>query len=166
MNEFFFDRRGRRKYADDIIPVHKDGYFALLVKDGKFLLTYPPDVTIPEIPGGSIHRGETFRDCLFRKLYEETGIEFMLDWGQETFEQTFFYYADDEKPDGGFYVYHQTFVVYDASNYGFDTGKRLWRTPENGRAGWFDAEKVFSGEIEVNYGHRLALQALFSGEES
>lgn len=107
MDNLFFNRKGRPKYVDDVIPAYKNGYFALLVKENKILLTYPPGVGVPEFPGGSIRRSENFRDCLFRKLYEETGVEFMLDKGVRQFEQTVNYFADDEKPSGMFYIYHQ-----------------------------------------------------------
>ena len=50
-----------------------------MVKDDRVLVTYPPQVSVPEFPGGSAGRREDFRGCLFRKLFEETGIEFMLD---------------------------------------------------------------------------------------
>ena len=75
MSNIFFDRYGRKKYAgDDVIPMHQKGYFAILVWDNKVLLTYPPLVKVPEFPGGTVDRKEDFRDCLYRKLYEETGI--------------------------------------------------------------------------------------------
>ena len=33
MVEVFYDRRGKEKYADDVIPFEQKGYFAILVKD-------------------------------------------------------------------------------------------------------------------------------------
>ena len=126
MDKIFFNRRGREKYADDVVPVEKTGYFALLIKDHKVLLTYPPQVNVPEFPGGSCKRREDFRDCLFRKLYEETGVEVMLDKGETSYEQTVNYFADDERPDGTFYIYRQIFIVYDASSYGFDIDVPRW----------------------------------------
>ena len=33
MSDIFYDRRGHEKYADEIIPLHQKGYFAILVKD-------------------------------------------------------------------------------------------------------------------------------------
>ena len=42
MSDIFYDRRGHEKYADEIIPLHQKGYFAILVKDEKVLVTYPP----------------------------------------------------------------------------------------------------------------------------
>lgn len=87
MSDIFYDRRGHEKYADEIIPLHQKGYFAILVKDEKVLVTYPPQVSVPEFPGGTVSRREDFRGCLYRKLYEETGIEFELDWGEKSYQQ-------------------------------------------------------------------------------
>lgn len=53
MVEVFYDRRGKEKYADDVIPFEQKGYFAILVKDDRVLVTYPPQVSVPEFPGGS-----------------------------------------------------------------------------------------------------------------
>ena len=161
MTEIYYDRFGREKYADDIIPVHQKGYFAILIKDNKVLVTYPPQVKAPEFPGGSISRKEDFRDCLYRKLYEETGIEFALSQGQKSYTQTINYFANDARPFGEYCVYEQTFIVYDASTYGFDTTQSPWRTPENGTAVWLSIENIFSGTHKINYAHWLALQELF-----
>ena len=54
MSDIFYDRRGHEKYADEIIPLHQKGYFAILVKDEKVLVTYPPQVSVPEFPGGPV----------------------------------------------------------------------------------------------------------------
>lgn len=161
MSEIFYDRRGKVKYADDVIPVQQKGYFAILLKDDKVLVTYPPQVNVPEFPGGAVSRREDFRNCLFRKLYEETGIEFMLDYGSKEFHQEINYFADDARPFGMYCVYDMTFIVYDASSYGFDTAKEPWRTPENGQAAWVAVEDIFSAKTKVNYAHWLAVQALF-----
>ena len=134
MSDIFYDRRGHEKYADEIIPLHQKGYFAILVKDEKVLVTYPPQVSVPEFPGGTVSRREDFRGCLYRKLYEETGIEFELDWGEKSYQQIVNYFAEDARPFGEYCVYDQTFIVYDASSYGFDTSVSPWRTPENGNA--------------------------------
>lgn len=95
MSDIFYDRRGHEKYADEIIPLHQKGYFAILVKDEKVLVTYPPQVSVPEFPGGTVSRREDFRGCLYRKLYEETGIEFELDWGEKSYQQIVNYFAED-----------------------------------------------------------------------
>ena len=162
MVEFFYDRRGKEKYADDVIPFEQKGYFAILVKDDRVLVTYPPQVSVPEFPGGSAGRREDFRGCLFRKLFEETGIEFMLDGGLRKYEQNVNYFADDARPFGEFCKYDMTFIVYDASSYGFDTGKERWKTPENGLAAWLDINDIFEGKTKINYAHWLAFQKLFA----
>lgn len=166
MSSVFYDRRGKTKYADDIIPLEQKGYFAILVKDGKVLVTYPPQVTVPEFPGGSVSRREDFRECLYRKLYEETGLDFMLDYGVKEFNQTINYFADDAKPYGLCCIYDQTFIVYDASSYGFDTKIDSWRTPENGMASWVAVEDIFSGKTKINYAHWQAVQALFPDKKN
>lgn len=164
MNEPFYDRRGRKKYADDVIPVRQKGYFAILLKDGKVLVTYPPQVSVPEFPGGAISRSEDFRECLYRKLYEETGIEFMLDRGVRNYHQIINYFAEDARPYGEFCVYDMNFIVYDASSYGFDTSCPQCRTPENGCSGWIEIKDIFSGSIKINYAHWLAFKQLFDIE--
>lgn len=161
MSDIFYDRRGKPKYADDIIPVQQKGYFAILLKDDKVLVTYPPQVNVPEFPGGTLSRKEDFRECLFRKLYEETGIDFMLDYGLREFHQEINYFADDARPYGTYCIYDQTFIVYDASSYGFDTNVEAWKTPENGMAAWIAVEDIFSAKTKVNYAHWQAVQALF-----
>ena len=57
MSDIFYDRRGHEKYADEIIPLHQKGYFAILVKDEKVLVTYPPQVSVPEAV--RFHAGKT-----------------------------------------------------------------------------------------------------------
>lgn len=61
MVEVFYDRRGKEKYADDVIPFEQKGYFAILVKDDRVLVTYPPQVSVPEFPGGSRPEGRFSR---------------------------------------------------------------------------------------------------------
>lgn len=161
MSEVFYDRRGREKYADEIIPICQKGYFAILVKNEKVLVTYPPQVKVPEFPGGTVTRKEDFRACLYRKLYEETGIEFELDHGTQIYNQTINYFAEDARPFGEYCVYNQTFIVYDASSFGFDTDKAPWRTPENGIGAWLNIEDIFSAKTKINYAHWLAFQHLF-----
>lgn len=165
MNSPYYDRYGKEKFIDDEIPCHKKGYFAVLVKDNKVLITYPPDADVPEFPGGSVRRKEDFKGCLYRKLYEETGIEFMLNEGSESFTHTIEYFDEDEKPDGGYLIYEQTFIVYDAHSFGFDTSRKIWKTPENGRAVWVNINNISSGKLEINYGHWLAFQELFLKDE-
>lgn len=65
MVEVFYDRRGKEKYADDVIPFEQKGYFAILVKDNRVLVTYPPQVSVPEFPGGSAAGGKIFAAACF-----------------------------------------------------------------------------------------------------
>lgn len=161
MSNVFYDRCGREKYADEIIPIRQKGYFAILVKDEKVLVTYPPQVKVPEFPGGTITRKEDFRACLYRKLYEETGIEFELDHGERSYSQTVNYFAEDARPFGEYCIYDQTFIVYDASSFGLDTNIEPWHTPENGSGAWLNIEDIFSAKTRINYTHWLAFQNLF-----
>ena len=160
MSEIFYSRTGKAKYADDVIPTKQKGYFAVLLKDDKVLVTYPPQVNIPEFPGGTISRKEELRDCLYRKLYEETGLDFMLSHGVKEYNQVINYFAEDAKPEGVYCIYDQTFIVYDASLYGFDTNIEEWRTPENGRAVWVSIKDIISGEFDINYIHKQAFLQL------
>ena len=164
MVEIFYDRKGREKYADDVIPVDQKGYFAVLVKDNKVLVTFPSMVRIPEFPGGAVSRREDFRGCLYRKLIEETGIEFMLDRGNKQFQQNINYFAEDARPYGEYCKYDMTFIVYDASKYGFDTAKEMCKTPENGYASWVEIKDIFDGAVKLNYTHWLAFRELFAAE--
>jgi len=161
MSDIFYDRCGREKYADEIIPVYQKGYFAVLVKDNKVLVTYPPLVSVPEFPGGAVSRKEDFRECLYRKLYEETGIAFELSEGEKSFSQRINYFADDARPYGEYCVYDQTFIVYNASSYGFDTTADSWHTPENGIAAWIDVADILAAKTKINYAHWLAFRQLF-----
>lgn len=156
----FFDRYGREHYCEAAIPSVKEGFFALLVKDGRLLLTYPPHSDVGEFPGGSRRRKESVRDCLFRKLYEETGVEFMLEKPEKSFEQTVRYFADDEPCGGMFYLYQQKFMLYDADNLSFDVFRKKWKTPENGEAEWVELDDILNRRVKLNFVHELALQAL------
>lgn len=162
MDEAFFDRKGRKKFDEEVVPIEKTGYFAILIKKNKVLVSYPPQVDVPEFPGGSMKRWEDFRECLFRKLYEETGVEFMLDKGMKTFEHVINYFADDERPYGVYYIYKQIFIVYDASSYGFEINLPRWKTPENGWAEWVSLDDIFKAKTKINYTHWLAVQELFA----
>ena len=61
MVEVFYDRRGKEKYADDVIPFEQKGYFAILVKDDRVLVTYPPQV---RPAGGKIFAAACFASFL------------------------------------------------------------------------------------------------------
>ena len=113
-----------------------------------------------EFPGGGQKRQEDFRACLFRKLYEETGIELMLDKSGRVFEQEADYYADDE--DGGFYRYHQVFLKYDCEKYGLRMSEEIRKTPENGWAVWAKIKDVAAGNIKMNVWHLAAAKNLLS----
>ena len=78
MSDVFYDRRGREKYADDLIPVCQKGYFAILVKDGKVLVTYPPSVSVPEFPGGAVSRKEDFRNCSIANYMKKPELNLSL----------------------------------------------------------------------------------------
>ena len=156
----FFDRNGREHYCEAAIPSEKEGFFALLVKDGCLLLTYPPHYDVAEFPGGSCRRKENVRDCLFRKLYEETGIEIMLGHYEKDFEQVVRYFADDEPPEGTFYIYKQKFMLYDVSSFRFDVAQERWKTPENGFAQWVAIDDVLQQKVKLNFIHKMALKAL------
>ena len=160
MSDFFIDRYGRRKFADDVIPEEKTGYFAVLCQEGRVLLTCPPQAEVWEFPGGGQKRQEDFRACLFRKLHEESGIELMLDKSGRVFEQEADYYADDE--DGGFYRYHQVFLKYDCEKYGLRMSEEIRKTPENGWAVWAKIKDVAAGNIKMNVWHLAAAKNLLS----
>ncbi len=162
MRDPYFDRFGREKYDDDSVPVCQTGYFVIIVKDDKVLTTYPPKVNVPEFPGGCINTQEDYKNCLFRKLFEETGIEYMLCKSSKTVSQDIKYFADDSAPFGTFCNYHQNFFIYDASTADFDTSREAWKTPENGKAEWIDIKKIISGEKKINYAHWQGFKKLFS----
>lgn len=161
MADVYFDRMGREKYPDDIIPLNKKAYYAILVKDKKVLITYPPHIKVPEFPGGGMSRNDDFRSCLYKKLYEDSGLEYMLDRGNLDYQQVVKYFDDDVRPYGQFCIYDQTFMVYDADSYGFDTSREMWKTPSNGLAVWVDIDDIFKGVTKINYMHWQAFQKLF-----
>lgn len=165
MADEYYDRWGKIHYGDDAVPVKKRGFFAVLVKDEKVLLTYPSHIKVPEFPGGSMRRDENFRDCLFRKLYEETGIDFMLDKTDKAFHQVINTFDEQDRPYGIYYIYDQTYYLYDASSYGFDVHRTQWKTPENSTAVWVALEDIVSGKTKINFAHWKAVQNLFNVKE-
>ena len=46
---------------------------AIIVKDGKVLLTYETNTDVYMSPGGGVEPGETLEECCVRELSEETG---------------------------------------------------------------------------------------------
>lgn len=46
---------------------------ALIIKDGKILLTYEANTGVYMTPGGGVENGETLEECCVRELKEETG---------------------------------------------------------------------------------------------
>ena len=163
----YFDRYGNKKFLEDKIGIEKKGFYVVLIANEKILMTYPPNVpNCPEFPGGSVLRGEDFRKCLYRTLYQEAGIEFMLDSSSKVFQQNVNFFADDLKPVGEFWIYNQTFFVYDALTYGFDTNKEKWKTPGGAMAEWVPIEDIFSGNKKINFAHWQAVQGLFKDKLS
>lgn len=162
MADVFYSRAGIKKFADDIVPVVKVGYFALLFKDNHLLLTYSPHAKIPEFPGGEVLRNENYRDCLFRKLYEQTGFDFMLDKGMKKVEQTVNCFDENERQSGKFCIYRQIFLLYNADKFDFDINVPKWKTPENGYAEWVRFDDLLNEKVKLSYFHSLALKKLFS----
>ncbi len=48
---------------------------ALIIKDGKILLTYEKNTGVYMSPGGGVEPGETLEECCIRELREESGYE-------------------------------------------------------------------------------------------
>ncbi len=48
---------------------------ALIIKDGKILLSYETNTGVYMSPGGGLEEGETLEECVIRELREETGYE-------------------------------------------------------------------------------------------
>ena len=53
----------------------RDSARALVIKDGKVLLTYEANTGIYMSPGGGVETGETLEECCIRELCEESGYE-------------------------------------------------------------------------------------------
>lgn len=161
MMEAFWDRWGKAHYAEFETATKRTAFFAIIIKDEKVLLTCLPHHELFEFPGGGLNRGENFRTCLLRELYEETGYEYALDDSANKHQQLINFFADDIRPNGECWVYNQTYIVYDADAYGLEIKEGTWNTPENGTAKWVDLQDLKSGEIPLNYTHKLAFEALF-----
>ena len=160
MYDMFFDRYGKRRFLGESIPISKKGFFAILLKDDKVLVTVPPNSELPEFPGGHKQRGEDLRSCLYRKLYEETGVDFMLGEGARKFSQVVNYFDIEEKK-GTFYIYDQTFIVYDAEKYGFNTKAKPRVAPDGAKSYWLKVKDITSGKVGLSYMHGLAFGEMF-----
>lgn len=158
----FIDRWGSNKYLDNLgMVIEKQAVYAMLVCDGKVLVTYPPfAVDTPEFPGGGIEEREDIVTSLARELYEETGIEYVFGNPKNIFEQVIGFFADYIKPNGEYWNYHQQFWRFDIKDNGsFKTDKSKWKTPEGGYAEWVDLESI----LEIKYfneTHRIAVKSL------
>lgn len=61
-----------RRYSDPPEGV-RDSSRAIIVKDGRILLTYEANTGVYMSPGGGIEPGETHEECCVRELREEAG---------------------------------------------------------------------------------------------
>ena len=61
-----------KNYADPPEGVRQASR-AIIVKDGKILLTYEANTDVYMSPGGGVEPGETLKECCTRELSEETG---------------------------------------------------------------------------------------------
>ncbi len=61
-----------KNYADPPEGVRQASR-AIIVKDGKILLTYETNTDVYMSPGGGVEPGETLEECCIRELNEETG---------------------------------------------------------------------------------------------
>lgn len=161
MIEPFFDRWGKEHYFEADLALVRSGYFAIIIKNGMVLLSSLPRHDLFEFPGGGLNRGEDYKTCLVRELYEETGYEFALGSGNREHKQLVNFFAEHIRPAGECRKYSQTFIFYDADNYGLEIKEGTWSTPENGHAKWVEFQDLLDGKIELNYMHRKALDALF-----
>ncbi|MBQ6931844.1 MAG: NUDIX domain-containing protein [Clostridia bacterium] len=56
-------------------PKVRESARALVIKDGKILLTYEANIDNYMSPGGGVEEGETLEECCIRELREESGFE-------------------------------------------------------------------------------------------
>lgn len=161
MTKTFMDRFGKAHYAEDEMATKRTAYYAIIIKEGKVLLTALPRFNLYEFPGGGLNRGENYKTCLLRELYEETGYDFGLDHGDSQIHQLVNFFADDIRPHGEYWTYDQTYIVYDADKYKIPFREGEWKTPENGTAKWVDLQELKDGKIAINYCHRLAFDKFF-----
>ena len=158
----FIDRWGNKRHLANLaIMIEKQAVYSLIVCNGKALITYPPfAIDVPELPGGGIEEREDIVTSLSRELYEETGIEYVLGNPDKVFEHVIGFFADDIKPNGEFWNYHQQFWRFDLEdNVYLKTDKAKWKTPEGGFAEWVDLESLLTMS-SFNEAHRIAVKSL------
>ena len=160
MSEAFVDRFGRQHYAEEGLATPRTAYYMIIIKNRQVLLSALPRFDLFEFPGGGLNRGENYKTCLKRELYEETGYDFALGNGQAELRQKVNFFADDIRPRGEYWHYDQVFMVYDAAAYGIKIKEGEWTTPENGKAKWVDVAEIDSGKLPLNYCHKMAWDKL------
>lgn len=156
MTKPFMDRFGKAHYAEEDMATKRTAFYAIVIKDGQVLLTALPRFDLFEFPGGGLNRGEDYKTCLLRELYEETGYDFALDHGEKQINQVINFFADDLRPHGEFWIYDQTYIVYNADKYNISLREGEWKTPENGTAKWVKLQDLIEGKIDINFCHRQA----------
>lgn len=161
MNNVFVNSKGRAVFADDVVPAVENGYFALLIKDDKILLHYPPKNDVPELVGGVCPRGENLRDNMSRLIYEQTGVDIMPSEAAKHFEQEVDYADDNASGTNPFIHYHQAFDVFDVATYWSEDERLKWVTPDGGCAVWAELDDVLVGKLKINYWHFAAMQKIF-----
>ncbi len=161
----YLDRWGNKRFlSNNAMAIEKEAVYALVVCRGKVLITYPPfAIDVPELPGGGIEENEDIVTSLSRELYEETGVEYVLGNPEKTFEHLIGFFADDIKPNGEFWNYHQEFWWFELKDESglMRTDRPKWKTPEGGYAEWIELDKLSKLKL-FNEVHRIAVKELLS----
>ena len=63
-----------RIYSDPPLKT-RPGARALIIKEGKILLSYETNTNVYMTPGGGLEKGESLEECCIRELREEAGYE-------------------------------------------------------------------------------------------